>query len=307
MKTTVFANNLRKLRLEKAYTQERAAELLGVSPQSVSRWECGNTLPDVLLLPEIAKIYGVTVDDLYKEDTFAYPNYAQRLLAVFEATGNSEDFLRAEKEFQQLLAAGTHTADDLRSCGVLYQYMMLGCMKQAQRCFDRAIAAAEGSDEAIWCRTWQQKISFLADIGKSAESIAAQKAALQTNQKKPAQWLLLVAAYFFAGQHEQARACVKEALERFPEHAALHVYAGDICRALKAYDAAFDHWNRALALEDDWLDARYSMGFCYEELGQYEMAYHIWMALADLLERRGMVIEKDIPLKLAEKCREKMP
>lgn len=306
MKMTVFANNLRKLRLEKAYTQEQAAELLSVSAQSVSRWECGSTMPDVMLLPEIAKIYGVTVDDLYREDAFAYPNYAQRLLAVFEATGNSEDFLRAEKEFQQLLAKGAHTADDLRSCGVLYQYMMLGCMKQAQRCFDRAIAAAEGNDEAIWCRTCQQKISFLADIGKSMESIAAQKAALQINQENPSQWLLLAAAYFFAGQYEQARSCVAEGIEKFPDHAALHVYAGDICRALKLYDAAFDHWNRALALEDDYLDARYSMGFCYEELGQYELAYHTWMALADMLEHHGMIIEKAFPLRLAEKCREKM-
>lgn len=36
-----FANNLRLLRQKKQYTQEQVAEKLGVSVQSVSRWECG--------------------------------------------------------------------------------------------------------------------------------------------------------------------------------------------------------------------------------------------------------------------------
>ena len=41
---TVFSDNLRRLRRSKGYTQEWAAERLGVSPQSVSRWERGVSL-----------------------------------------------------------------------------------------------------------------------------------------------------------------------------------------------------------------------------------------------------------------------
>lgn len=59
-----FAANLRKLRLEKHLTQEQTAAQLGVSAQAVSRWETGATLPDVMLLPDIAKLYSVLVDDL---------------------------------------------------------------------------------------------------------------------------------------------------------------------------------------------------------------------------------------------------
>ena len=39
-----FSKNLRKLRLEKKLTQEQVAEKLGVSAQSVSRWETGGSL-----------------------------------------------------------------------------------------------------------------------------------------------------------------------------------------------------------------------------------------------------------------------
>ena len=107
-----FAANLRKLRLDKNLTQEQAAEKLGVSAQSVSRWETSATFPDVMLLPEIAKIYGVLVDDLFKPALRGYDNNALRLLAVYERTGKPEDFLAAAQEFDKLIREGRATADD---------------------------------------------------------------------------------------------------------------------------------------------------------------------------------------------------
>ncbi|MBO4932233.1 MAG: helix-turn-helix transcriptional regulator, partial [Clostridia bacterium] len=63
MNSTVFSENLKKFRTAKNLTQEQAAEALHVNAQTVSRWECGTILPDVMLLPEIARLYEVTVDD----------------------------------------------------------------------------------------------------------------------------------------------------------------------------------------------------------------------------------------------------
>ena len=82
MNSTVFSENMKKFRLAKKYTQEEVAEKLCVTAQTVSRWECGTTLPDVRLLPEIAKLYGIIVDDLFKKHSVAYENYAQRLSAL---------------------------------------------------------------------------------------------------------------------------------------------------------------------------------------------------------------------------------
>ena len=73
MNSEHFSRNLRRLRLQKNLTQEQVAAILGLSAQSISRWECSNTLPDVMLLPQIARLYGVTVDDLYRADAMGYP------------------------------------------------------------------------------------------------------------------------------------------------------------------------------------------------------------------------------------------
>ena len=76
MDQTIFCENLKKFRLSKNYTQEQVANHLNVNVQTVSRWECGTTLPDVLTLPVLARLYGVTVDDFYKKNSVAYNNYA---------------------------------------------------------------------------------------------------------------------------------------------------------------------------------------------------------------------------------------
>ena len=59
-----FSEVFKKLRREKELTQEQAAEVFCVSPQAVSRWECGQTTPDITLLPVIAEYFGVSLEVL---------------------------------------------------------------------------------------------------------------------------------------------------------------------------------------------------------------------------------------------------
>lgn len=59
-----IGNRISQFRKEKGITQEEMAEKLGVTPQAVSKWENDISYPDILLLPQIAKMLGVTVDEL---------------------------------------------------------------------------------------------------------------------------------------------------------------------------------------------------------------------------------------------------
>ena len=52
------------LRREKNLKQEDLAQMLEVSPQAVSKWENDQTCPNISLLPKLAKILGVSVDEL---------------------------------------------------------------------------------------------------------------------------------------------------------------------------------------------------------------------------------------------------
>ena len=52
------------LRREKGLKQDDLARMLEVSPQAVSKWENDQTCPDVSLLPKLARVLGVSVDEL---------------------------------------------------------------------------------------------------------------------------------------------------------------------------------------------------------------------------------------------------
>lgn len=63
-----ISENLKYLRKEKDLTQEEIAEMLGVSAQSVSKWERGDTFPDITLLPALANLYKTSVDAIIGMD-----------------------------------------------------------------------------------------------------------------------------------------------------------------------------------------------------------------------------------------------
>ena len=60
-----LGKNIRTLRKGKNLTQEQFAEAIGVSFKSVSRWENGDTYPDIEMIPIIARYFAVTTDYLF--------------------------------------------------------------------------------------------------------------------------------------------------------------------------------------------------------------------------------------------------
>lgn len=65
-----LGERLKDLRLRRGFTQEQAGQILGVSAQAVSKWERGLTLPDVLMMPRIAVLYRISLDELYDMDAY---------------------------------------------------------------------------------------------------------------------------------------------------------------------------------------------------------------------------------------------
>ena len=64
MTNQTIGERIAQLRRKKNITQEAMAEQLGVTPQAVSKWENDISCPDITLLPPLAALLGVTVDEL---------------------------------------------------------------------------------------------------------------------------------------------------------------------------------------------------------------------------------------------------
>lgn len=59
-----LGDNISRLRHQKKITQEELARFMGVTKASVSKWETNQSLPDILLLPQLASFFDISVDEL---------------------------------------------------------------------------------------------------------------------------------------------------------------------------------------------------------------------------------------------------
>lgn len=63
-----FAENLVELRKYHDFSQEELADMIGVSRQTLSKYETGESLPDIEKCKRLADVFGVTIDDLISYD-----------------------------------------------------------------------------------------------------------------------------------------------------------------------------------------------------------------------------------------------
>jgi len=113
------------------YTQDKLAELLRISPQAVSKWENGHTLPDTYLLPALARIFDCTIDGILMP------------AAVFDEAAQSD--VQAERianrvvmkmESKRENALGFD--DDAIAEAVIQRYNIMGCVTVARGKTSRA-------------------------------------------------------------------------------------------------------------------------------------------------------------------------
>ena len=66
--TIMIGENIKRLRTAKGLTQEQLSEAVGVTCAAVSKWERGDTFPDITMLFPLAHFFGVSLDELMGYD-----------------------------------------------------------------------------------------------------------------------------------------------------------------------------------------------------------------------------------------------
>ena len=85
-------NKLKELRMSRNMTQESVAEHLGVSSQTVSKWERGLLSPDISLLPKIALLFRCSIDSLFDMDLLWSVEHRQEFEAELQKLHDSKDW-----------------------------------------------------------------------------------------------------------------------------------------------------------------------------------------------------------------------
>ena len=85
-----LGEKIKSLRKQKNISQEVFANYLGVSFQAVSKWENGNTMPDVTIIPAIASFFGVSTDELFDFNLFETEKHVEAICAESWRYRNSD-------------------------------------------------------------------------------------------------------------------------------------------------------------------------------------------------------------------------
>jgi len=137
---TIIGETIARLRKERGMTQENLAESMGVSPQTISKWENSATCPDVSLLPVLADFFGVSVDDLFGRQTEERGMYRQEsvdeameqmrrvIVRCFYGGNRKADVDELADEHQQALRDGVSRSVIQSSSGVIYMRDAVGTM-----------------------------------------------------------------------------------------------------------------------------------------------------------------------------------
>ena len=99
-----IGQTFKRCRNKTGMTQETAAELLGVSPQTVSRWESGTCYPDMELLPAIANLFSLTVDELLGVQTIRQEHDLNAIFTEAIALEKNGDYAAAAQVLRRALA-----------------------------------------------------------------------------------------------------------------------------------------------------------------------------------------------------------
>ena len=98
-----LSENLRKYRIIKNLTQEDVAEYLGITAQSVSKWERGESYPDITFLPALANIFETSIDLLIGMDTIRAEETRLNIHNKAVAYQRHGDYDAAEKTYRDAL------------------------------------------------------------------------------------------------------------------------------------------------------------------------------------------------------------
>lgn len=216
MKKLNLPDNLVRLRHEKKLTQEELAEFMGVTKASVSKWEKGQNTPDLLLLPQLAAFFDVTIDELVGYEAQLSAEQIRYTYASLAKAFASLPFAEAVEKTRALAHRYYACYPFLLQLGVLYwnHYMLAETEAEGRQLLQEAVLWCERvlqncSDVGVCSDAFALKAGLNLQLGKAAEVVEALEQAADPCRLAVQNGNFLVQAYRMAGERDKAKSYVQ--------------------------------------------------------------------------------------------------
>ncbi len=269
-----FSSNISRLRHEKNITQEQLAEFVGITKASVSKWETGQSLPDVLLLPRLAAFFDVTIDELLGYEPQLSREQIQRIYRELAAAFAKLPFEEAMEKSQGYIKRYYSCYPFLfQMCNLWLNHFMLAAERERQAEVLTAISELcnhiiSGCKDIGICEdTAILKATVDLQLGRAEEAIEALEEILNPCRLSTQSDGVLIQAYMLAGKKEEADCFTQMSMflhlldltASATQYLAMHSDNLDICE-----ETILRIENVATAYQLERLHPNAMAGFCYQ-------------------------------------------
>ena len=144
-----IGTKIKQLRVKSGLTQEQLANKIGVTPQSISKWETEATMPDITMLPLISTEFGITIDELFDITIDVKLKRLEQKLEI-EDVLSREDFYEYESFLKNLLNEYNDKRQILSLLAHLYHHRIESDSKQVSKYAKEAIMLAPDKKDCQW-------------------------------------------------------------------------------------------------------------------------------------------------------------
>ena len=179
-----IGSKIKSLRHKCALTQEQLATRLGISTQSVSKWETGVTMPDITLLPSLSGELGVTIDELFDLSV------NQRLQRIENRLDTEEEISAAAFEeyvtyLEQQLRENGDKSRILSLLANLYHHRMESDSRRVSRYAREAIMLSPEKKDCQWLlQRAEGAVAWDWNVSNHTEIIEFYKSVIESNNGK---------------------------------------------------------------------------------------------------------------------------
>lgn len=282
MKT--IGEKIKELRRSNGMSQKDFGDLLDVSSQAVSKWENNTSLPEMTMLPNIASIFGIQIDDLFEySKEKRYESIASKIHVCksFSNTefANDESFLLGEIEqkpeyYKAISLLGDlyrHQAENMKKKSVHFAKYALE-LKPNQKGDISNINACCNGFIRDWCSENHQE---LVDIYYSL---------LRNNPENKQIYFSLLDNLIDDGRLEEASSVLEKAIRKNPCNGNDY-YAVLIKEKQQGFENVKADYEKLIKQyeSDWWMLSMIANSYCYNE--KYDEAIKIWQAAFEHMDK----------------------
>ena len=325
-----FAKKCKELRRKKAATQEQMAAALNISSQAISKWENGQTLPDIMLLPELSVYFGVTIDELFDMTDEKHFDRIRNMIELQETIDEHDfEYARkflitqlsepeaAERALELLSALYNNKAEEYRSKAEYYAKEALELFPENHDLHANLSEAWQGvcgdwnqdkrTERILYYRQflarhpqceegWKWFYLQLLHEGRyqEAEEALKQMEATATNAEKAARLKLYRTRLLWkSGKREEALKQLEQIIVKFPDSWLIQNISADMYAEACLYDQAIACYERAMLVQPcpRYTDAAMAIAQICEITGDTERAAEAWKCYIRILNEDWNIVE----------------